>query len=1557
MADSYTITFAKNSGDGTSASTSTACSTIVSAGSDYLSGNLATATKVYYSGGSGLKLGASSNAGTIKMNLSTAGQVTPTSIVVNAKLYSSSKATTLKVNGSATQNLAADFADYTFAITSKITYIELVTSKYAWISSITVNYEGDTPSGPTLESIYFTEDAATKLSYTEGDVFDPTGLVVMGKYSEGEDKPVTDKVEWSFDPETLAATTTSVTITASIDDVEDAQKTVNGITVASAPKFTKVTANKTDWSGEYLLVYENNSTAYVWTGVDVANGNVSATINNNQIAKPATAATLTIAKMTDGYSIQVNGGNSGDNNGKYISGKSGSNTVNFETTASANTLAYSNGNVTITSNTSTIMYNSSSSDNRFRYYKSGSSQKAVQLYEKVLAPTNEAVTFAAPEGGSLVIKNGETTITTGTTIQNGTVLDVEFEMTPAEAYKDVAIKVTKTVGGDDVTSTVYNSETKKITMPRYAITVAVTSTKLYKIEAATVTGGSFSWEDENKAKPTYVEVGTLIQALAEEATHYEFKSFDIYKTGDATAKVTNEEGLFEMPAYDVTISGTFEEMQCTALPSAPVLGTPTISYADGVTLNWTKLDDASGYVINVWKGSEKILDDEVIEGVDIVSYKIGEEMEVNTTYNYSIAGLGDDVTYCMTGNPSSESSFTTADYPAATLTLSENGVETPYSGSIKINTPFNLPNCSVECDKVFVGWSTSNMDYSNLLAAGSSYTMTETTGILYAWFATETPGTTTWNKVNTVSVGEYVIINNSKYLPNTTTSSAPAQAGAPTITDNKIADADVTAAMKWILSDAGNGKFYVKNSGGDYLYETDNNNGLRVGNTSDTWAFETNDGALAMKGSNKNRYCATYKDGSDWRSYTTANAGNYGDGGKLYLYKKQAGASSYSDYSLTCSAKANAPEFSLEEGTFTSAQTLTITAEQGATIYYTLDDTEPTISSLEYKGAISLNTYGQVTIKAMAVVTDKKPSDVTSAEYMMDLPFTSLQQLAETEVSSGSTITISFPKTQIKSLAGTKGVYFNIQKEDKDIEIYCNSTDFSNTWEAGGYLSATNLTCKWTRYVKNNVFQCWELTPSDWSAFEYSDPDPFTSVADLYAAGLTDGSKVYLNITNAYVHAKTVTSPNNFVYVQDGGVGIVLRTSEFADDNIGKLMTAKIVGNLSYSNGRPQIAVTSMSEVSYTAGDRPAADVTTLSASEEASQILSLVKIDGYYAQSQDKQAKTAVITENANGTGASYTIYNLFGALKTVPESSKAINVKGLFYKKVESNVTSYSIVPVLVEDVALVTPADAPAASVDKGSEDSGNPTEVGNGEIITITPAAGFTASYILNDAAEKTITASEEKVTMTANSTLIIKSSRDYYTTTSKTYYYKINEALTYHSITKPIGNYTCELSAASAKQNDEVTITFAMNDHWYLDGVTVKNAADKTVEFAATKVSDTEYRFAMPAYDVTLSTATHSDPTYSIDYQTGGKYTTGGTKPTEGSKYEGDEVTLQPNTWTVNDFVFDKWKVIYETGDAEPKEQHEVEVVNGKFRMPPYNVKVIAQWVAFTRSKCIRKPRR
>jgi len=196
-ADSFTITFATGSGDGTSASTSTSCGTIVSEGAAYLSGNLATATKVYYSGSSGLKIGTSSAAGIIKMNL--VSPVTPTSIVVNAKLYNSSKSATMKVNGSESQSIGSDFGDLTFSFSdTEISYLELESSKYCWISSITVNYAS---SSEEVSSVDIDASGITNTDIANGTAAGSLSAVVKDASSNTIDGAT---VTWSSSKPSVA---------------------------------------------------------------------------------------------------------------------------------------------------------------------------------------------------------------------------------------------------------------------------------------------------------------------------------------------------------------------------------------------------------------------------------------------------------------------------------------------------------------------------------------------------------------------------------------------------------------------------------------------------------------------------------------------------------------------------------------------------------------------------------------------------------------------------------------------------------------------------------------------------------------------------------------------------------------------------------------------------------------------------------------------------------------------------------------------------------------------------------------------------------------------------------------------------------------------------------------------------------------------------------------------------------------------------------------------------------------------------------------------------------
>ncbi len=148
--------------------------------------------------------------------------------------------------------------------------------------------------------------------------------------------------------------------------------------------YVKVTEPLTDWSGEYLIVYEDGNVAFdgSLTTLD-ANGNTYAvTITNNTIEATTTtnASKFTITALSEGgYSIQSASG--------YFIGQ----TTDDNGLASSTTNAYTNSisfdtennyvNV-ISSGGAYLRYNSDA--NRFRYYKSSSytNQKAIQLYKK-----------------------------------------------------------------------------------------------------------------------------------------------------------------------------------------------------------------------------------------------------------------------------------------------------------------------------------------------------------------------------------------------------------------------------------------------------------------------------------------------------------------------------------------------------------------------------------------------------------------------------------------------------------------------------------------------------------------------------------------------------------------------------------------------------------------------------------------------------------------------------------------------------------------------------------------------------------------------------------------------------------------------------------------------------------------------------------------------------------------------------------------------------------------------------------------------------------------------
>ena len=103
---------------------------------------------------------------------------------------------------------------------------------------------------------------------------------------------------------------------------------------------------------------------------------------------------------------------------------------------------------------------------------------------------------------------------------------------------------------------------------------------------------------------------------------------------------------------------------------------------------------------------------------------------------------------------------------------------------------------------------------------------------------------------------------------------------------------------------------------------------------------------------------------------------------KAIAVKSGMNDSAVASVSYTIKGTVATPEFSVASGAVNSGTEVTITcATEDAKIYYTTNGSEPTASSTEYAGAISVTTA--VTLKAIAVKDGMNDSAVASASYLI----------------------------------------------------------------------------------------------------------------------------------------------------------------------------------------------------------------------------------------------------------------------------------------------------------------------------------------------------------------------------------------------------------------------------------------------------------------------------------------------------------------------------------------------------------------------------------------------
>ena len=205
--------------------------------------------------------------------------------------------------------------------------------------------------------------------------------------------------------------------------------------------YSKVTSAPTDWSGTYILVYENGTSARICVGgTDEASNYTEGTISNSTITGDFSANEVEIATYSTGYSIKALGGT---NKGKFLEGKgSSSNGTTFANSASkVTTLSISDGVVTITNNSNVFAYNSASGNLRWRFFKSstasGNGYYKPAFYKKDVSEKTD-VSLNIGSNGSLMAYSDEDCTSEITISNNEISVDqnstVYFKATPNTGF-------------------------------------------------------------------------------------------------------------------------------------------------------------------------------------------------------------------------------------------------------------------------------------------------------------------------------------------------------------------------------------------------------------------------------------------------------------------------------------------------------------------------------------------------------------------------------------------------------------------------------------------------------------------------------------------------------------------------------------------------------------------------------------------------------------------------------------------------------------------------------------------------------------------------------------------------------------------------------------------------------------------------------------------------------------------------------------------------------------------------------------------------------------------
>jgi hypothetical protein len=300
-------------------------------------------------------------------------------------------------------------------------------------------------------------------------------------------------------------------------------------------------------------------------------------------------------------------------------------------------------------------------------------------------------------------------------------------------------------------------------------------------------------------------------------------------------------------------------------------------------------------------------------------------------------------------------------------------------------------------------------------------------------------------------------------------------------------------------------------------------------------------------------------------------------------------------YTINIPATVATPTFSPAGGTYTSAQSVTLSdSTSGATIYYTTDGTTPTTSSTVYSGAIPVNST--TTIEAMAAKSGDNNSSVASATYTIN---TVVTVATPTFSPAGGTYASAQSVTLSDSTSGATIYYTtNGTTPTTSSAVYSSAIPVSSgtvTIEAMAAKSGdTNSSVASATYTISTVVTV--ATPTFSPA-----GGTYTSAQSVTLSDSTSGATIYYT-TNGTTPTTSSTVYSGAIAVSSGTVTIEAMAAKSGDTNSS---VASATYTISTGGGGCQTAAGSWT--SFAATSRTGTLTATFDATPHASGITAFI--------------------------------------------------------------------------------------------------------------------------------------------------------------------------------------------------------------------------------------------------------------------------------------------------------------------------------------------------------------